>query len=224
MGWVEFLFGVGDVQMAILPILAIAGLAVAGAGAAGQIGARNRQDRRLADMRAGVQAEQAENKRWYNTNYLSDYTQRADAQLLFKNLRDNLKRSRDVTSATAAVTGATPAAVAAAKERDARAVSDTYGSVAAVGQQWKDRLTDQYLRRKDFLSSKMYGLDQAGLANDDRRAQDWGSLMQSGLNAASGAFMPSYAGMVPTAGKGKGGRVMPSGRIAGSYGIYYPNG
>lgn len=198
--------------MAILPVLAIAGLAAAGAGAVGGAITRKKQRQELNNMRAGVAAEQAENRAWYNANALSDYTQRADAQNLFKNLRDNLKRSRGVTASTAAVTGATPAAVAAAKERDTKAVSDTYSNVAAMGQQWKDNVTSQYLRRKDFLSNKMLGLDQQGLADYDRQAQNWGNLMSSGLNLAAGSAMPGYAGMIPSG--------VANVAKAGSYGKY----
>ncbi|MDR2917858.1 MAG: hypothetical protein LBV72_00625 [Tannerella sp.] len=198
MDWIELIFGGGGVMMAILPVLAIAGLAAAGAGAIGSGITRKKQKQALNNMRAGVAKEQAENKSWYNANALSDYTQRADTQNLFKNLRDNLKRSRDTTTSTAAITGATPAAVAAAKERDTKAVSDTYSNVAAMGQQWKDNITSQYLRRKDYLSNKMLGLDQQGLQDYDRQSQNWGNLMNSGLNVAAGSAMSGYSSMIPS--------------------------
>jgi hypothetical protein len=215
MNLTELLFGSGDTMLAILPILAIAGLAAAAAGGIGSAVSNSKKRKELGRMRSGVEAEQAENRAWYNANALSDYTLRADAQNLFKNLRDNLKRNRDVTTATAAVTGATPAAVAAAKERDTKAISDTYSNVAAMGQQWKDNVTNQYLRRKDFLSNKMLGLDQQNLQGYDQQSQSWGNLMNSGLNLAGGSVMPGYSSMIPS-----GNQKLINGKKAGSYGIY----
>ena len=206
---IELMFGSGDVLAAIIPLLAIAGLAAAGAGVAGNAITRGKQKRELNKMREGVAAEHAENKAWYNANALSDYTQRADSQNLLKNLRDNLKRRRDATTATAAVTGATPAAQAAAKESDARVISDTYSNLSALGQRYKDNVTDQYFRRKDMLNNRLMGLDQQNLAGYDRMANSWSNLTSTGLNTAAGAFMPAYASM------------MTQGSPAGSYGKYY---
>ena len=115
MEWIEILFGCNGLQMAVIPVLAIAGLAAAAAGGIGSGVTRQNQKKRLGQMQADIRGQMADNRSWYNANYLSDYTQRADAQNLFKHLQDMLKRRREVTAATAAVTGATPAAQAAAK-------------------------------------------------------------------------------------------------------------
>ena len=211
---IDILFGIDGVHTAAIPLIAIA-LATAAAGAVGSGVSRNKQKKKLNQMRAGIAGEQAENRAWYNANALSDYTQRADAQNLFKHLRDNLKRRRDVTSATAAVTGATPAAQAAAKEADTRAISDTYSNVAAMGQRYKDNVTSQYFRRMDMLNNRMMGIDQQDLQSYDRMAQTWGNLMNTGLNTAAGAALSDYAGMYP-AGGGNEDKKPPM----GSYGKY----
>jgi hypothetical protein len=208
--WFSWITETADVQTAILPLLAVAAVAAA-AGAVGGAVTRNKQKKALNRISSGVEKEQAENKTWYNANALADYTQRADTQNLFKNLRDNLKKNRDATSATAAVTGATPAAIAAAKERDAKAISDTYSNVAATGQQWKDNITGEYLRRKDYLNSRKLGIDGQRLADYDRQAQNWGNLMYSGINYAAGAA----ASGTTQAGLGV------NNLKAGTYGKYY---
>lgn len=204
----------GDVQMAILPVLAIGGLLAAGAGAVGSSVTRNKQKKALRNMQAGIDAEQRENTNWYNANALTDYTQRADAQNLFKNLRDNLRRNRDVTKSTAAVTGATTASIAKAKEQDSKAISDTYSNVAAMGQRYKDNVTDQYLRRKDYLRNQGLGLAQQDYQSYDRVASGWHNFMNSGLNTAKGAVMSNYASMIPSGG-------VNMGRRPGEYGMYY---
>ena len=200
MDLMELILGNGEVVTAIAPLLIMAaiGLAAAGAGAAGSSYNRGQQKKKLNEMRANIASDQAANKAWYNANYLSDYTQRADIQNLFKHLRDNLKRRRDVTTATAAITGATPAAQAAAKEVDARAIGDTYAQASVLGQRWKDNVTNQYFRRQDMLNNRMMGIDQADMQGYDRQAQSWGNLTSSGLSAAAGAAGSYYSNMYPS--------------------------
>ena len=206
MEWIEILLGCNGLQMAFIPVLAIAGLAAAGAGAIGSGVTRQNQKKKLSQMQADIRGQMADNRSWYNANYLTDYTQRADAQNLFKHLQDGLRRRRDITTATAAVTGATPAAQAAAKEADARVIGDTYSNVAALGQRYKDNVTNQYLRRQDLLNARMLGLDQQDYAGYDRMAGSWMNLMGSGLNTAAGAFDSYYSGQY---GKDKAGYFYP---------------
>jgi hypothetical protein len=173
--------------MAILPLVVI-GLAAAAAGGIGTAINTRKRDKALNEEKKGIDADMAENASWYNSNALSDYTQRADSQRLLKNLRDNLKRNRTDTTATAAVTGATPAAIAEAKRSDANAVSDTYSNLAAMGQQYKDDVTRQYFNRKGLLRNRMSGVTNAkmGIYNDNAGA--WTDFSKSGLNLAAGAF------------------------------------
>jgi hypothetical protein len=179
--------GTGGIQMAI-PALALIGLISAAASAAGTGIAQNKKRKALAGMRSDVAGDRAANNAWYSANALSDYTQRADAQNMFRHLRENLKSSRDTTTATAAVTGATPAAVAAAKETDAKTISNIYGNVAAMGQQYKDNVTNQYLNRQAWLRNAMLGLDSQELENYQRTSDAWGNIANTGLNTAAGAF------------------------------------
>jgi len=206
---IEILFGKEDLLQAVVPLIAIA-LAAAAAGAIGSGIARNKEKKKLKEMRGYIASDKAENKAWYNANYMSDYTQRADAQNLFKHLRDNLKRHRNVTAATAAITGATPAAQAAAKEADVRAIGDTYSNVASLGQRWKDNVTNQYYRRKDMLDRRMLGIDEADLRGYERSAQSWGNLMSTGLNSAAGAASSYYSDMYSSGGGKKAGGITRS--------------
>jgi hypothetical protein len=207
----DLIFGTDGVQMAVLPILAIVGLAAAAAGATGTAVSQNKKRKKLTQMQQDVEGDMSRNKAWYSANALSDYTQRADAQNLFKNLRDNLKRNRDVTTSTAAITGATPAAVAASKEADTKAISDVYGNVAAMGQQYKDNVTNQYFNRQAWLRNAMLRLGNTEMEGYQQISNAWSNLAGSGLNAAAGAF----------GGDSDAGKATASAPKAGSYGKYY---
>jgi len=125
--------------------------------------------------------EQSENTAWYNANALSDYTQRADAQNLIKNMRENLAR-RDMENANmSVVSGSTPEQQAAAKEQTNQIVSNVYGNLGAMGQQWKDQITNQYLGRKYSLGNQRFGL-----LND--QAQSYENLMNNGLGTMTSSI------------------------------------
>jgi hypothetical protein len=171
-----------------IPFLAVIGLAAAAAGGIGTAVNTAKKNRERNNMRDKIYGDLKENETWYKANAMADYTQRADAQNLFKNLRDNLKRNRNATTAAATVTGATPAQVAAAKEADAKAISDTYASVAAMGQQYKDNITNQYFNRKNYLRSQDLNLGHSYMDDFQRSADAWTNISGSGMKTAAGSF------------------------------------
>jgi hypothetical protein len=122
-----------------------------------------------------LNGQDTENKAWYNANALSDYTQRADTQNLMKQLRDNLSRQNRIAANTAVVTGATPEQQAAAKEQANKAISDTYSNIGALGQQWKDRVTDRYMARKANIASQRMNMMEG-------KARSGENLQGNGLN------------------------------------------
>jgi hypothetical protein len=134
-------------------------------------------------MQTYLNGQQADNENWYNKNYYSDYTNRANTQALMKNTRDTLKKNNEVAANTAAVTGATPEATAVAKEQSNKTLTDTTSRVAAIGQQWKDGLTDKYMARKNQLGNQEYN-------NMATNANSYENLMSNGIkqigNGASG--------------------------------------
>jgi hypothetical protein len=183
----EFLFGVDGVQMALLPLLAVAAISAA-VGVAGTAIANKKKRQELAKMKGELEGDMSENKSWYQANALSDYTGRSDVQNMFKHLRDNLKSRRKATTAAATVTGATPSAIAATKEADTKAISDVYSNVAAMGQQYKDNVTRQYFDRQNALRSQMQGLGYSAMQNHQQMADSYTNLAGTGINAAGGAY------------------------------------
>ena len=95
----------------------------------------------------------ADNESLFNKDYYGDYTKRADVQSVIKNMRDEMKKQNTVAQNTAAVTGASPEAVNAQKERSNTAMSKLYSGLAAQGQQFKDRAQNRYEARKQQLSA-----------------------------------------------------------------------
>jgi hypothetical protein len=172
-----------EIYQAIIPLI-VAGLAAAGAGAYMGSRERKKQQQEIDAKDAAIAAEQTKNYNWYNANALTDYTQRADAQHVFKNMRDHLKNNRQATTATNRITGATASSVSAQKALDAKAISDTYSNISAMGQRWKDNITNQYFNRKDRLNSQRFNIFNEKADIYDQNAQGWYNLMTSGLNAA----------------------------------------
>ena len=141
------------------------------------------------EMNRLLNQQEAENTAWYNANALSDYTQRADAQNLMKQLRDNLGRQNKRAENMAVVTGATPEQQAVQKEQSNKVISDTFSNLVAMGQQWKDQITNRYLARKENIANQRIGMM-------GQSAQSYENLMGSGLNMLTGAIssiLPAFA-------------------------------
>lgn len=145
-------------------------------------------------MESFLTSQEADNTARYNKDYFGDYTQRADTQALMKKLRENLQRSNTITNKTAAVTGATSEAVNVQKDQNNKVVTDTMSNVAAMGQQWKDRVQDRYLGMKNNYAQMRYG-------NMGANAASYENLMGNGISAmgSSIAGMSNNA-MTPKAG------------------------
>ena len=138
--------------------------------------------RQMSDAR---QKMKAENESLYNQDYYSDFTKRADSQAIIKQLKDELKTQNERDQNTAAVTGATPEAMNAAKQRQNKAISDVYSNISARGQAWKDRAKDRYMTRKNQLDDLEYN-DMSATAESANNmmyngigglaATDWSSM------------------------------------------------
>ena len=75
-------------------------------------------------------------------------TQRADAQNLIRQMREQNKKADKIEQNVAAVTGATPEAVNAGKERRNKMTTDVYSNIAANAMQFKESAKNRYLSRK----------------------------------------------------------------------------
>jgi hypothetical protein len=137
-------------------------------GAAGLVGSlfgANKANKERKKMESIINHQKMENQSWYNANALSDYTQRADSQNLLRNLRETLGRQNKTAAGTAVVTGATQEQQAVQKEQANKVIADTYANLGAMGQQYKDRITEQYLARKGELENGQMNMMKDNLNN-----------------------------------------------------------
>jgi len=140
------------------------------------------QRKRMAGER---QKWNAENEALYNKNYYGDYTKRADAQSAFRQMDDQMKKADKVEQNVAAVTGATPEAINASKERRNKAVTSLYSNIGANAMQYKDAAEGRYQARKAQLQGMEYdSMEQTAQSASNVMnngiaglATDWASLM-----------------------------------------------
>ncbi|MDR1455151.1 MAG: hypothetical protein LBJ01_05825 [Tannerella sp.] len=174
----------------------IGGVVGLGAGIFGGARAAKKR-RRMEDYLTG---QASDNAAWYNRNAFSDYTQRADTQALIKSMRDTLERRNRSAANMSVVTGATPEQQAVQQDATNQAVSGAYAQLGALGQQYKDRVTDQYFGRRDAYAGQLMNLW-------NNQATGYENLMNNGFALGAGGISdfaggidrrrPSAKGIIP---------------------------
>lgn len=166
----------------------IAAAVSGGIGLIGSIFGGSKAAKQRRKMNRYLNQQDAENTAFYNANALSDYTQRADAQNLMKQLRDNLTKTNKRAENMAVVTGATPEQQAIQKEQSNKVISDTYASLGAIGQRYKDNVTNRYLARRENIADQRMGMM-------GKRAESYENVMNSGLNMLGGSLSGILGGL-----------------------------
>ena len=182
-----------------------------------------RQRKRMAGER---QKWNAENEALYNKNYYGDYTKRADSQSAIRQMDDQMKKADKVEQNVAAVTGATPEAINASKERRNKAVTSLYSNIGANAMQYKDAAEGRYQARKAQLQGMEYdSMEQTAQSAGNVMnngiaglATDWASLMTKPTdyksierNAANDIYFKPRRMKAPNTGVGiSGGPVKPT--------------
>ena len=156
-------------------------LGLAGVGLASSIFGGYKAGQERKKMKGELRAMEADNKAFYNSQALGDYTQRADSQNVLRQMRNQLDRQTKRAANTQAITGGTVEQTAVQKDSANRALADATANIGAIGAQFKDRVTDRYINRKNQL-----GMMRMNLA--DGAAKGWENFQQTGLNTAAGAL------------------------------------
>lgn len=144
-----------------------------------------RAGRQRTKINSDIDGQNAANEAMYNSQVYSDYTQRADSQNLLKQLRENLDRQTNRANNTAVIAGGTQEAQAIQKEAANKTISDTMTNLGAMGQRWKDSVTNRYLARRDALSNQKIGTMQQAAQSGENLL----SNSQKGVaDAASGIY------------------------------------
>lgn len=153
----------------------------AGIGAAGSLlggimsGVQNRKNRKLVDKQL------QENENLYNRDYYQDILSRSDVSRVLGRARDQYERSGKQAARTAAVTGATPESVAAAKKANAEAYADAVSDVVAQSSVIKDNAQQRYLNTKNQLVGSL--MNQNG-----NSAASWATAAANSANLLMGAL------------------------------------
>lgn len=124
--------------------------------------------------------QRADNKAWWESRRMEDYTQRSDAQAVIRKQRalydEQLKRARMAQ----VVSGGTDESLAMAQQAAAQGVADTMSDIAAQAAQSKDAAEAQYRAMDNSL------VEQA-IAN--KRGQASGIASAAGQAASAGMNM-----------------------------------
>ena len=137
----------------------LGGIIGGAAGALGGIFGGISKNKMLKKQMAMIKAQKRENQDWYDRRYNEDATQRADAQAILTQTADMIKRRNQQSAGTQAVMGGTEESVAAAKEANAKALSDATSQIAVAGAQRKDQIEGQYRERQHQLDEKLRELE-----------------------------------------------------------------
>jgi hypothetical protein len=172
----------------------IASLISAAAGLAGSLWGGSKAGKAHNKITADLNQQEAENRAWYNSAALGDYTQRKDAQSLLRNLKERLDKQNRAQANTAIVTGATPEQQAVQKELSNKTVADVYSQIGAYGQSYKDRVTDRYMAMRSGISNR-----RAGILGGD--IQSGGNLMDEGVGMIGSAAGSVFGNLLSKAQK-----------------------
>lgn len=137
----------------------LGGIIGGAAGALGGIFGGISKNKMLKQQMAMINEQKRENQDWYDRRYNEDATQRADAQAILTKTADMIKQRNQQSAGTQAVMGGTEESVAAAKEANAKALSDATSQIAVAGAQRKDQIEGQYRERQQQLDETLRMLE-----------------------------------------------------------------
>lgn len=109
----------------------------------------------MRNVKRNLRNQLRENQNWYDMRYNEDATQRGDAQRILQMTEDNIRRRNQQAAGNSAVMGGTTESEAAAKEANAKALSDTMSQIAVNADRRKDAIEAQYQQKKDSLNEQL---------------------------------------------------------------------
>lgn len=150
------------------------------AGALGGIFGGISKNKMLKKQMAMIKEQKRENQDWYDRRYNEDSTQRADAQAILTQTADMIRRRNQQSAGTQAVMGGTEESAAAAKEANAKALSDATSQIAVAGAQRKDQIEGQYRERQQQLDETLRQLQG--------QKQDGFQMVSNAIGGAANGF------------------------------------
>lgn len=168
--------------------LTIAALVTSVAGTVGSLAGSAKLNKQ---RQSNLTTQENKARDWYNKEYYQDEVDRSENQSALRLLTDKLKESNKIDQSTAAITGATPEAQLAAKEKSNKAYADTVTRIA--GNASNRRTSLNHIRRADDRS---FYLMQDQL--DASKGQTWANLGANAVQLGGNALLYGGGGTTPT--------------------------
>lgn len=172
--WGQIIKGIGQ---------AASGTAGLAAGIFGGIKAgkmRKKQNKLLDSYEADVTGT-------FNKEYNADYLQRSDNQAALREQQNAMKDQNRTAENTAAITGATPEALAMQKQNNMRSLGDTVSQIARNASAYKTNILNNYQNQKAGIMDRR----NAVLG---QQAQNYSNLMANGVNTFMNSFKTDDGG------------------------------
>ena len=106
-----------------------------------------------------LNAQQQRSQNWYDQEYNSDYTQRADAQASLNAARALLADRYNKAQGAAAVSGATDESVAQQKEAANNTLADITSNIAQNADAYKDQVRQNYVNEQNSVDAQKMGVN-----------------------------------------------------------------
>lgn len=162
-------------------------IGAAGSAISGVLGGISR-NKMLREQQRMLEAKKKENDNWYDRRYNEDATQRADAQAILTQTREEMQNRNRAAAGTQAVMGGTEESIAATKAANAKAMADATSHIAVSGEARKDNIENQYMQRDNELDSQISAVK---------------SQKQSGLDMFGNVIGAAASGLAAGLGAGK---------------------
>lgn len=126
----------------------------AGLSAAGSIYGGIQASKAAEASQKELEKQRQKNQEWYNRRYNEDATQRGDAQRMLTHTEEMIRQRNQAASGAQAVMGGTSESVAAAKDANNKAISDTASNITASADARKDAIEATYMQNEANFSQQ----------------------------------------------------------------------
>ena len=156
-----------------------------GIGVLGSVAGAIGSAQQMKKARQNLAGQRTKNQSWYDKEYNTDYTQRADAQAVLNKTKEmadvNRRRARNM----GVVAGATDEAVAMENEASNNMVSNTMGAINQSADAYKQNIQGQYRQTEQNLDNAEY---QSRVAQAQQIAQAGADAGKAGAGIVGSIF------------------------------------
>ena len=134
----------------------IGSLIGAGVGVLGSVVGAIGSARKMKQAGQMLNEQETANKTWYDKEYNTDYTQRADAQAILNKTSEMANENRKRARNMAVVAGATDESVALENEASNEMVANTMGNINQAADAYKQSVQGQYRATQQQIDQQQY--------------------------------------------------------------------